>query len=93
MMNLPPYPSNNEPQWRGLTLEEMQMRRALVQARMEIQKFKLNAQIERYRSKAPVFGGANSLFSRVTSAFTLAEYGFFALRLFKMAAPLFRKKK
>lgn len=93
MMNLPPYPTDNAPRWRGLTLEEMQMRRALVQARMEIQKFKLNAQFEQYRSKAPVFGGNNSLFSRLTSAFTLAEYGFFALRLVKMAAPLFRKRK
>ena len=86
MINLPPYPNEPAPDWAGLTLQEIRMRRALVQARMEIQKFKMSAQIDTYKQRAP-------LFSRITSAFPLAEYGFFAVKAFRMMAPLFRRRK
>ena len=93
IINLPPYPKEETIQWSGFTLGEIRMRRALVQARMEIEKFKLNAEVERYKQRAPIFGGRSSLLSRVAGAFTVAEYAFFAIRLFRMAAPLFRRKK
>lgn len=93
MLNLPPYPMNEGPQWTGYTYEEMQMRRTMVQAQMEIQKFKLAARLDSYRRRAPLIGGSSSLFSRLAGAFSMAEYAFFAIRLVKMAAPLFRKKK
>lgn len=93
MINLPPYPKEDTIEWPGLTLEQIQMRRALVQARMEIQKFKLNAEIERHKQKGPFIGGSSSLLSRVAGAFTWAEYAFFAIRLFRIAAPIFRRKK
>lgn len=93
MINLPPYPKEEAVQWPGYTLDELRMRRALVQARMEIEKFKLNAEVERYKQRAPILGGRSSMLSRVAGAFTLAEYAFFAVRLFRMAAPLFRRKK
>ena len=93
MFNLPPYPQASGPTWGGMTLHEIQTRRTLVQARMEIQKFKMTSQITDMKTKAPVFGGSNSLFSRLSGAFTLAEYGFFAIKIYRMMAPIFRKRK
>lgn len=65
MINLPPYPKDTEPQWEGLTLEQMQMRRTLVQARMEIQKFKLAAQIDSCKQKSSFLGGEKSIFQEL----------------------------
>lgn len=94
MINLPPYPKAPENNWKGLTLDEILMRRALVQARMEIQKYKLNGQIEQLRSSSTLLGGGGgSFFSRITSAFSFAEYAFMAVKLFRLLAPVFRKKK
>ena len=73
-INLPPYPNDPTPDWKGLTLREMQMRRALVQARMEIEKFKMSAHLDSARSRTPFFGGSQSLFSRLTGALTPVSY-------------------
>lgn len=94
MISLPPYPNNSSAaQWSGLTLREIEMRRTLVQARMEIQKFKLEAQVEGMRRRGPIFGGPDSLFSRLSGAFTFAEYGFVAIKALKLASSLFRRKR
>ena len=93
MINLPPYPKAPENNWKGLTLDEIRMRRALVQARMEIQKYKLSGQIDSMRERTPLFGGSASLFSRLTGALSFAEYAFFAIRLVKLVSPIFRKKR
>ncbi|MDE5661703.1 MAG: hypothetical protein K2F91_01930 [Muribaculaceae bacterium] len=93
MINLPPFPNEPVPDWRGLTLREIEMRRALVQARMEIQKFKMSAHVDGVRQRTPFFGGPQSLFSRLSGAFTIAEYGFFAMKAFKLISPLFRKRR
>ena len=93
MISLPPYPNDPVPDWRGLTLREMQMRRALVQARMEIEKFKMSAHIASARNRAPIFGGSGSLFSRLTGALSIAEYAFFAVKAFRLVAPIVRRKK
>ena len=69
MINLPPYPKEEDVQWSGLTLDQIRMRRALVQARMEIQKFKLSAEISSYKQKMPLVGGRSSLLSRVAGGF------------------------
>ncbi|MDE6467467.1 MAG: hypothetical protein K2L28_01055 [Muribaculaceae bacterium] len=93
MINLPPFPNDPEPDWAGLTLQQIQMKRALVQARMEIQKFKLSAHVDGYRRRVPIFGGSQSLFSRLTGALTLAEYGYLGLKAVRMLSPLFRRRK
>lgn len=93
MINLPPYPQNTTPGWSGMTLQEIQMRRTLLAARMEIKKFQMASQLEAMKSKAPVFGGPNSLFSRLSGAFTLAEYGLFAIKIFRLVSPMFRRRK
>lgn len=93
MINLPPYPKEEDIQWSGYTLDQIRMRRALVQARMEIQKFKLSAAVDQCKQKSPLLSGRSSILSRVAGAFTVAEYAFFAIRLFRMAAPVFRRKK
>ena len=92
-LNLPPYPNNPDADWKGLTLREMQMRRTLVQAKMEIEKFKLSAGIDSCKSRTPIFGGSSSLFSRITGAISVAEYAYLALRAVRMLAPLFRRRK
>ncbi|MBO4978620.1 MAG: hypothetical protein J6C67_07915 [Muribaculaceae bacterium] len=92
MINLPPYPELPPSNWQGMTLREIQMRRTLVQARMEIQKYKMNIAIEGARQKLPFFGGSGVL-SRLAGAFSFAEYAFMAIRLFRLAAPLFKRKK
>lgn len=93
MLKLPPYPQATGPQWGGMTLDEMRMRRTLVQARMEIQKFKMSAQIEAMKTSAPIFGGSNSIFSRVSSVFSVAEYGLFAFKIIRLVLPFLRRKK
>lgn len=81
MINLPPLPDNTTQEWPGLTLQEIRMRRALVQARMEIQKFKMNAAVDSYRRKMPLFGNSsNSLLGRVAGAFSVVDYGIFAFK-------------
>ena len=93
MINLPPYPKAPETDWPGLTLDQIRMRRALVQARMEIQKYKLTSQLEHMRDRTPLFGGSGSLFSRITGALSFAEYAFLAVKVFKMFSSVFGRKK
>lgn len=81
MINLPPFPNNTTPDWSGFTLQEIRMRRALVQARMEIQKFKMNAAAETCKNKMPLFGNSSdSLLGRVAGAFSIVDYGIFAFK-------------
>lgn len=93
MFKLPPFPQPAGPQWGGMTLDEIRMRRTLVQARMEIQKFKMTAQMESMKASAPLFGGSNSIFSRVSGVFSVAEYGLFAFKIIRMILPFLRRKK
>ena len=93
MINLPPDPKAPDNGGKGLTLDEIRMRRALVQARMAIQKYHLQTHLEGMRERTPLFGGSSSLFSRITGALSFAEYAFLAVRLFRMVAPIFRNKK
>lgn len=89
MINLPPF--HNDPtgdDWAGMTLQEIQMRRALVQARMEVQKFKLNMAVERLQNNNPL-GNTNSWLTRVAGAFSWVEYAFMAFKIFKW----FRNRK
>lgn len=74
-----------------MTLREIQMRRTLVQARMEIQKYKMNVAIDNARQKIPFFGGTGML-SRVAGAFSFAEYAFMAVKLFRLVMPLFKRR-
>ena len=93
MINLPPYPKAPDNGWKGLTLDDIRMRRALVQARMEIQKYHLQTHLEGMRERTPLFGGSSSLFSRITGALSVSDHANLALRLFRMVAPIFRNKK
>lgn len=94
MISLPPYPKPTVNHNRGgMTLHEIQMRRTLLAARMEIKKFQMASQVEAMKTRTPLFGGSNSLFSRLSGAFTLAEYGLFAIKVFRLFSPIFRKKK
>jgi len=75
-----------------MTLDEIRMRRVFVRARMEISKFKLNAQVENLRQNTPLLNSnGKSVFSRVVSAFTFTEYALLAVKLFRSISSL-RKK-
>ena len=93
MINLPPYPDAPVVDWSGLTLDEIRMRRALVQARMEIQKYKLDSQLTSVREQTPIIGGRSSLLSRLTGAVSFAEYAYLAFKLVRLVKPIFRKKR
>lgn len=92
MISLPPYPNHSTPDWSGLTLQEIRMRRALVQARMEIQKFRINAAASSCKEKIPLLGGSsNSLLGRIAGAFSIVDYALFAYRTVRWL--FFRKKR
>lgn len=82
-----------EPQWKGLTLDEIRMRRVLVQARMEIQKYKLADQCEQLRERTTFVGGGNSLLSRMAGVMSYAEYAILAFKMFRKISPMFKRKK
>ncbi len=92
MINLPPYPKPANADWRGLTLREIQMRRVLVQTRMEIEKYRMSAGVDNLKRRTPLLG-SSGMFSRVASVFSFAEYAFLAFKVFRMVVPLFRKNK
>lgn len=92
MINLPPFPKTEVPGWKGLTLRELQMRRIVVQTRMEIEKYRIGAGVEHIRRRTPLLG-SEGVVGRVASVFSFAEYAFLAVKIFRWVAPLFRKHK
>lgn len=88
MINLPPYHNDPADNWAGMTLQEIQMRRALVQARMEIEKYRLQTKVENLQNNNPL-ASAGGWMSRVAGAFTWIEYAFMAVKIFNW----FRKRK
>ena len=88
MINLPPFPNDPADNWAGLTLHEIRLRRTLVQARMEKQKFKLGTQMERCRRGMPL-----GIFSRIASSLSVAEDAILAFKAVRLLRPLFRRKK
>lgn len=94
MNTLPPPISNDAPgQWSGMTLHQIQMRRALVQARMEIARYRLTAQIDDYRRRSPLLGGSNSVVGRLAGVFSWAEYAVFAFKTWRTLSKFFKSKK
>lgn len=92
MINLPPFPKTQTPGWKGMTLREIQMRRIVVQTRMEIEKYRMGAGVENLRRKTPFLGSAGVV-GRVAGVFTWAEYAFLAVKVFRWVAPLLRRKR
>lgn len=84
---------NSDPNaWKGYTLDELRYRRALVEARTEIEKYRLSAMAGQLKERSGFFG-SNSLFSRVAGAISYAEYAILAYRMARKVIPLFRRKK
>ena len=95
-MNLPPYPKNTGEDWPGLTLDQIRVQRALVQARMEIQKYKMYAQYEGVRERIPGLGGSgvgSSMLSRIAGSISWAEYAFLGFKFVRTVLPFFRRRK
>ncbi|MDE6464632.1 MAG: hypothetical protein K2L16_08400 [Muribaculaceae bacterium] len=90
MINLPPYPKTDTSDWRGLTLREIQMRRVVVQTRMEIEKYRMGAGVENLKRRTPLLG-SSGMVSRVAGVFSFAEYAFMAFKVIRWVMPLFRK--
>lgn len=74
-----------------MTLREIQMRRIVVQTRMEIEKYRMGAGVETIKSKTPLLGSAGVL-GRVAGVFSFAEYAFLAFKIIRWVTPLFRKR-
>ena len=83
----------NDNQWKGYTLDELRYRRALVGARMEIEKYRLNALTEQYRRMPQRLSGSGSLLGRVLGAFSYAEYAIVGFKLVRGIMKLFRKRR
>lgn len=92
MINLPPFPKNENPDWHGMTLDEIRMRRIVVQTRMEIEKYRMGAGIESARQGTPLLG-SDGIVGRLARVFSIAEYAFMAFKLVRLISPVFRKKK
>ena len=84
--------ANNE-QWKGSTLDELRYRRALVGARVEIEKYRLNALTEQYRRMPQRLTGSTSLVGRVMGAFSYAEYAILGFKLIKRVSKLMRGRR
>lgn len=92
MINLPPYPKHENPNWKGLTLREMQMRRIVVQTRMEIEKYRMSAAMENLRDKTPLIGQSGIL-RRLSGMFSIAEYAMMGFKVIKWIVPLFKRHR
>ena len=88
MINLPPYPKTGDQNWRGLTIREIQMRRVLVQTRMEIEKYRMSTAMDRVKERTPLLGGSG-LLSRFAGTVSIAEYAFMAFKI----VPFSKKKR
>ena len=71
---------HNDPQWKGYTLDELRYQRALVSARVEIQKERIVAEVEKIREGAG-FTGSGSIWGRMFSSLSYVEYAILAYRL------------
>lgn len=85
--------TTNNNQWKGYTLDELRYRRALVGARIEIEKYRLNALTEQYRNMPQRLTGSGSLVGRVMGAFSYAEYAILGFRLVRRMVKLFRGRR
>lgn len=92
MINLPPYPKPDNGSWKGMTLRELQMRRIVVQTRMEIEKYRLGAALDGMKRRTPLLG-SHGLMGRVAGAFSVAEYAFMAFKVVRWVIPLFRRRR
>lgn len=84
--------ANNEP-WKGYTLDEIRYRRAIVGARMELEKYRLNTLTEQYRRMPQRLAGSGSLVGRVMGAFSYAEYAILGFKLIRRISKMFRGRR
>lgn len=79
-------------QWEGYTLADLRFARMLAFTRIEIQRAKLIDAAESTVETLP-FVGQPQATATLLRSFTWAEYLFFAVKLYKKVAPLFKKNK
>ncbi len=91
MSSLPSFNNAAPGQWKGYTLREIQMRRTLVQARIEIQKYKLSMATQGVRDKFS--GNGSGVMGRIMSAFTYAEYAVMAFKVIRKAVGVFKRSR
>lgn len=81
---------NRQPDWDGLTLEEIRCHRAMVLARITVTRelLRINA-VNLYRGKMPG-AGRRGLFGRVMSALNVMDYVFIGVRIVSTLGSLLR---
>lgn len=77
-------------EWQGYTYEQLVYERALALARIEMEKERASAESERVRRGN--FMLSRSLFSRLVSALSYADFLVIGVRMWRKLAPLFSKK-
>lgn len=75
-----------------MTLREIQMRRVMVQTRMEIEKYRMGAGIDSVKRGTPLLG-SGGVVGRMASVFSFAEYIFMGVKIIRWIAPLLKKRR
>lgn len=83
-------PSTEE--WKGLTLDEIRMRRLLTLTRIEIDKAHLQHLTNNYTSSGKI-STSTPIMRKLTGALDYMDYGVLAFRLGKSIFKLFHRKK
>lgn len=86
----------DDPQWSGYTLDEIRYRRALILARIEIEKERIGMGArEIYSSKLTRMPGVrgSGIISRLLSALTMADYAVIGIKLIRKISAIYRSSK
>lgn len=84
---------NELPQWKGYSMEELNIRRAEILARKEIEKYRLSASLDGLRKSSPLLGGAPGFMGKASGWFSYIEYGLIAYRVARRFLPFLRRRK
>ncbi len=83
------YPHNN-PEWNGYTLDELRYQKALSAARLELQKERMMAQVQKMRETVSLVP-SSGIIGRMFSSLNYVDYGLIAFRIIKRVTGLVRK--
>ena len=79
------------PEWSGYDYDQIMYERAVLLARMEVEKERLAFEGERLRKGNVTM--SRSLFSRVLGIVSYADFFVLGVKIWRTVSPLFRKKK
>lgn len=79
--------------WSGYTLEELRNQRALVQARIMIERHRLATSVDDVRHSVLTRTRPTTVLGRILGALSYLDWAILGVTLFRKFSPLFNKKK